>query len=155
MTPDQSWLSVWADSVPGELLFLLIPLRSGLLTAAACVFRPVHGEVSSYLSDTWTPWLGSLLPLLSMACCDAECWRRQTQCIGWVNSCIRWWNSRSGTCWDNLRLDYCCWKQEKQVIYSSELIQISNLSHEIWKSQCCCVSFLYISDCHMVKMRSF
>lgn len=55
MTPDQGWLSVWANTVPGELLFLLIPLRSGWLTAAACVSRPVHAEVSSYLSDTCTP----------------------------------------------------------------------------------------------------
>lgn len=50
MTPDQSWLSVWANSVPGEPLFLLIPPRSGSLTAAAGVFGPVCGEVSSYLS---------------------------------------------------------------------------------------------------------
>ncbi|MEQ2184040.1 hypothetical protein GOODEAATRI_003873 [Goodea atripinnis] len=27
---------------------------SGMLTAAACMFRPVHGEASSYISDTGT-----------------------------------------------------------------------------------------------------
>lgn len=148
MTPDQSWLSVWANSVPGELLFLLIPPRSGSLTAAACVFGPVHGEVSSYLSETWTPWWGSSLPLLMMVCRDAECWRRQALCIDWVNTCIWWWISRSGICWGKLREDFWYWKKGKQVIYSSQLIQMSYLRETntrswFWNLKASCVKQRY------------
>lgn len=108
MTPDQSWLSVLANRVPGELLFLLIPPRFGLLTAAACMFRPVHREVSFYLSDTWTPCSSSLLPVLMVVCSDAESKEAGSVYIDWINSCIWWGNSRkiishlSGVHWDRV-----------------------------------------------------
>lgn len=98
MTPDQSWLSVRANSVPGGLLFLLIPpmfwlADSSCLHVQAC---PWGGLLRSYLSDTWTPWQGSSLPVFMTVCCDAECLRRQALCIDRTKSCLELSNSRSG-----------------------------------------------------------
>lgn len=50
MTPDQSWLSVWPNSVPEELLFLLIPptfwpADSSCLRVQAC---PRGGQFLSF-----------------------------------------------------------------------------------------------------------
>lgn len=91
MTPDQKWLSVWLNCVPGELLFLLIPCTFRL-TASSCLHVracPQGGQLLS-LADTWTPWWGSSLHLLMTVGRDAECWRKQALCIDWVYRCIRW-----------------------------------------------------------------